>query len=303
MIFMYHNVVPEKASPGHDQQSITLRETQFLKQVKSLRRIFHFVSLEDYLSDWHIKGKQPITKAVLTIDDGTWSTFEYGVRHLMDLKIPSLIFTNTCQLDDGPLIWGAYLNALCFESELEYLELEGQKFLLTNVQERYESRRQLVKLARTKTSPQSTVLSWSEKYPIAEKILKYYKGLSSEQLRECGDSPFVEIGVHTHSHPFLSTLSKEEQRKEILTNREILAEKTKDVIRFLAYPSGDYNQDTLDLMKELDFSAACAVHMDGSNKDLKYQLPRVGVYSPSTLRVLAAAAKNRLKLKGLHFEE
>lgn len=300
---MYHNVVPHHASSGHDQQGITLRERDFKKQVSALSKIYQFVSLEDYLNEWRNKGKQPFLKAVLTIDDGTWATYEYGVSFLIEKEIPSLIFVNTCQIDQGPLIWGAYLNAVCYDSQYEFLDIEGKRFELYTKENRNESRRNLVKLARETASPSNTVLAWAEKYPIQEEVLKYYRGISSEQLEHAGASRFVQIGVHTHTHPFLSTLSKEDQAEEISTNRTILKEKTKSEVRYMAYPSGDYNNDTLVVLKELNFKAACAVHMNGKNEDLIYQLPRVGIYSPSVKRVVAASLKNRLKLRGLRFEE
>ena len=103
---MYHNVVPSHASSGHDYQAITLREHLFKKQISALTKIYQFVCLEDYLNEWRIKNKQPFFKAVLTIDDGTWATYEYGVNYLIEKEIPSLIFVNTCQIDQGPLIWG-----------------------------------------------------------------------------------------------------------------------------------------------------------------------------------------------------
>jgi peptidoglycan/xylan/chitin deacetylase (PgdA/CDA1 family) len=303
MIFMYHNVVPRQASSGHNQQSITLRDQDFKKQVSALNKIYQFVSLEDYLKEWRKKGKQPFLKAVLTIDDGTWATYEYGVNFLIEKEIPSLIFVNTCQIDQGPLIWGAYLNAVCYDSQYEFLEIEGKRFELGTKENREESRRSLVRLARETVSPSNTVLAWSERYSIQEEVLRYYRGMSTEQLEHAGASKFVEIGVHTHTHPFLSTLSKMDQTAEIFKNRTILEEKTRRAIRYMAYPSGDYNNDTLDILKELNFEAACAVHMNGNNKDLIYQLPRVGIYSPSVMRVVASSLKNRLKLKGLRFEE
>ena len=168
---------------------------------------------------------------------------------------------------------------------------------------KHESRKSLAKLACETASPSKSVLAWAEKYPIHDDVLKYYQGMSSEQLEHAGASKFVEIGAHTHTHPFLSMLGKEDQAEEISINRSILKEKTRAEVRYMAYPSGDYNKDTLDILKELNFEAACAVDMDGNNEDLVYQLPRVGIYSPSVNRVVAASLKNRLKLKGLRFEE
>lgn len=303
MIFMYHNVVPSQASFGHNYQAITLREQDFKKQIGALSKIFQFVSLDNYLKEWRKNGKQPILKAVITFDDGTWSTYEYGINHLIEKKIPSLIFVNTCQIDEGPLIWGAYLNAVCYETKYDYLELEGKRFNLNTKENRKRNKLLLESFARATDSPSTTVLNWAKKYPIQDEVLKYYRGMSSEQLEHAGASKFVEIGVHTHTHPFLSALSKEAQANEIAVNKTILEEKTNAAVRYMAYPSGDYNDNTLEILKELYFEAACAVHVDGKNKDLIYQLPRVGIYSPSLTRVLVSSLKNRLTLKSMYFEE
>ena len=300
---MYHNVVPSSASEGHDEQAITLREANFVSHVRRLKRVFRFVSLDEYLGEWRERGVQPFRKAVLTIDDGTWSTFEYGVRHLIGLNIPSLIFVNSCQIDDGPLIWGAYLNALCFDSQYEIIEVEDSLFPIRTKEERHASRQSLVRLARICSSPQKRVSSWAERYPISEGVLKYYRGLSTTQLLEAGESSLVEIGVHTHTHPFLSTLSRSEQEREIGLNKEILEEKVSQPIKYMAYPSGDYDTHTLELVKEMGFQAACAVKMKEEDSSIIHQLPRVGVYSASVSRLVALALRERCLLQQLRFEK
>ena len=303
MIFMYHNVVPSFASQGHEEQAVTMREADFVTQVRRLKRVFRFVSLEEYLGEWREKGVQPFRKAVLTIDDGTWSTFEYGVRHLIELDIPSLIFVNSCQIDDGPLIWGAYLNALCFDGQYEFIEVEDSLFPIRTKEERRASRQSLARLARISPSPQERVFRWAERYPISEGVLKYYKGLSTRQLSEAGESSLVEIGVHTHTHPFLSTLSRSRQEEEIGLNKKILEEKVSQPMKYLAYPSGDYDTNTLELVREMGFLAACAVKTKNRDSNILYQLPRVGVYSASVSRLLALSLRERYLLQRFSFEK
>lgn len=301
MIFMYHNVVPEEASKGHGYQSITLRENQFVKQVRILKRIFKFVSLEDYLTEWRRSGRQPLSKAVLTIDDGTWSTFEYGVKHLVNMKVPSVVFTNSCHIDKGPLIWGGYLNALCLEDTYSEIELDGNLYKLTSKDEKFSARKALVAKARKTDNPHETVMTWSEKYPLEPEVLKYYQGVSSEQLTWSGENEYVEIAMHTHTHPFLTSLDKKGQHDEIVRNKTELESRVGKTMRYFAYPSGDYNLDTLSLMRDMGLEAACAVHMGGKNDNLIYELPRLGIYSPSVLKVLITSVLHRWKYKSLKF--
>lgn len=59
------------------------------------------------------------------------------------------------------------------------------------------------------------------------------------------------IGTHTVSHPNLTTLSKEEQRAEIVPVNEVVERVTGQKVKYFRPPHGAYNADTLALMDEL----------------------------------------------------
>ena len=50
MILMYHNVIPEFAPLGQKQQSISLIEPEFIRQVSILNSIFTIIPLSTYIS-------------------------------------------------------------------------------------------------------------------------------------------------------------------------------------------------------------------------------------------------------------
>lgn len=61
------------------------------------------------------------------------------------------------------------------------------------------------------------------------------------------------VGLHSHSHPTqMSKLNKEQQLNEYKKNLKYLNTllKTKDIIS-MSHPCGDYNLDTLNVLKEL----------------------------------------------------
>lgn len=60
------------------------------------------------------------------------------------------------------------------------------------------------------------------------------------------------IGSHTFKHPVLDRLSKEEQKKEILHGLRRIESITGQKVRFFRPPFGRYNQDTLDILQELN---------------------------------------------------
>ena len=76
------------------------------------------------------------------------------------------------------------------------------------------------------------------------------------QLREMSRSTWCTIGVHTCTHPRLSTLDMNAQRQEIADCKADLESLLGHEVHHLAYPHGDYNQDTVKLVAELGFVTA-----------------------------------------------
>lgn len=76
------------------------------------------------------------------------------------------------------------------------------------------------------------------------------------QLLEMSSDPLCTIGVHTCSHPYLSLLSIEDQCHEIETCKYDLEQLLGKTVFHLAYPYGDYNQETLHIVRDLGFETA-----------------------------------------------
>ena len=74
--------------------------------------------------------------------------------------------------------------------------------------------------------------------------------LNSSQLKEM-ESNGIEIQNHTVNHLHLSTLSYNEQLKQIKDSKEFLEKLLNKKVDYIAYPYGDYNGDTLKIVKEL----------------------------------------------------
>lgn len=72
--------------------------------------------------------------------------------------------------------------------------------------------------------------------------LKFHsEPLTGQMVEKLAGHPLVEIGGHTRTHPFLTTLSDEETRREIADDKKALERKTGGRVRVFAYPFGDYN--------------------------------------------------------------
>lgn len=80
--------------------------------------------------------------------------------------------------------------------------------------------------------------------------------MTADQLLELSNDPLCILGVHTCSHPHLSQLSAENQRHEIEACKADLENILGKPVRHLAYPYGDFNLETLGIVRDLGFETA-----------------------------------------------
>ena len=85
--------------------------------------------------------------------------------------------------------------------------------------------------------------------------------LRPDELRELAADPLAAIGSHTVSHPRLSGLSPEEQRREIAGGHRMLEELIGRRLTVFSYPFGnyrDFNADSVAVCRECGFFRAAA---------------------------------------------
>ena len=118
--------------------------------------------------------------------------------------------------------------------------------------------------------------SWLSQYVNAVPVLKnaglkatFY--ITTKQISDLGYSSFMstaqikdtyaqgfEISAHTRTHPSLPSLSDAKQRDEIAGSRQDLIAMSVGPVQSFAYPFGEYDAQTITLVKEAGFSSARA---------------------------------------------
>ncbi len=68
------------------------------------------------------------------------------------------------------------------------------------------------------------------------------------------------IGAHTCTHPRLSRLPRDRAREEITAGRKKLEDRFGIPVEHFAYPYGDYDDSTVELVGEAGFKTACTMH-------------------------------------------
>jgi peptidoglycan/xylan/chitin deacetylase (PgdA/CDA1 family) len=293
---MYHNIVPNNAPAGHNYQDITLTEKTFNWQMKMISCFFNVISVHDYVKNHNLGRKMPINTIAITIDDGTWHTYDIGSRIWKKFKLPVTIFVNTCQLNDGPLIWGGYLNALCFESLFEKIEINGSIYPLKTTYDKYKTKQLIHKLSLNYGNQHLFFLNLQERYPLTKRIFNYYKGMSYDQLKESSKDYLVTIGAHTH--PSLNCLDYDRQKNEIERSQNILENVISHKVDSFAYPSGIYDHNSIKILQELEFKIGCAVApINIKEAKNNYEIPRIGIYRKDKFGFIVKLVLGLVKLQ------
>jgi peptidoglycan/xylan/chitin deacetylase (PgdA/CDA1 family) len=108
-----------------------------------------------------------------------------------------------------------------------------------------------------------------------------HRSLKTDELIALAGDKLVEVGAHTVSHPSLAHLPESSQHSEVLNSKLNLERILERPIRSFSYPfggGGDYNNETIRLVKKAGFDVACA-NIPGSVRAStdRYQLPRMVV--------------------------
>ena len=93
---------------------------------------------------------------------------------------------------------------------------------------------------------------------LKEDDIENYKMLTIEQIQAMDKSPLCTIGGHTRSHFHMTQLSKDQQMIEIDGCKRWLEGLLGHAIEDYAFPYGDYNEDTLDILRHMDIKRAVA---------------------------------------------
>lgn len=97
-----------------------------------------------------------------------------------------------------------------------------------------------------------------------------------KEMAKCG----IEFGAHTVSHPHLSQLGPKEQKREIEESVRKIG------IKAFCYPYGEYNKDTMKILKELGVEMAFTVQPGINQKNTDpLKIKRIGISGLDSMAV------------------
>lgn len=121
----------------------------------------------------------------------------------------------------------------------------------------------------------------------------YY--LSEEAIKEMSDYG-IDIESHTVNHVHLDTMSYDEQLLELKNSKNILEKITGKEVLSLAYPFGDYNDNTIKAAKDAGYKMGFTTKLGLSDRtDDIYKLDRIYISSSYDMNTFKNLLKNPAK--------
>ena len=191
-------------------------------------------------------------KAIVTFDDGSIETLDL-IRSIQEFNIPVTMFIPTEPVESGSYWW----NFASLSGQQKISGLNGPADFKSLPEEVFDQKINLLK----------------KSFTISRTCI------SLEELKRLNMIDLITIGAHTVTHPILENCSFERQQKELKDSKETLSKWLKKPIEYFAYPNGDYNTNTLNLLKRTGYKLAFTTkpgRIDPENVD-PFQIPRFSI--------------------------
>jgi peptidoglycan/xylan/chitin deacetylase (PgdA/CDA1 family) len=296
LILMYHRVTEIESDPW----KLCVSPSYFAEHLQVLQKLGCAVRLQQ-LNQTLKNGKRPHRQVVITFDDGYTDNL-YNAKPLLEqYEIPATIFLTTGYMQQEREFWSDELerillqpgtlpkalslniNGTTYEWKLDATANDSEKsnnLDVLDANERYSLYYSLYELlyplpAIERSHLLDQLLLWANKEP---ELRPTHRMMTMKELSSLQPGNIIEVGAHTVTHPFLATISPEAQLHEIQENKAQLEEIFGHSIESFAYPHGNYNLHTSEIVRQAGFTCACTTNANivGKNSD-RFQLPRFAV--------------------------
>jgi peptidoglycan/xylan/chitin deacetylase (PgdA/CDA1 family) len=265
MILCYHGVNRDGNTRYNGRH---ISEKVFDQHLSYFSKKFEVVSLDEIFR-MKRENHQPARKTIaITFDDGYENNYSSAFPLLKKHNLPATFFVSSfCLSDPEAILWADLVDIL--REEVPDIEIRHGGYIFRR-QGRYHlvdagKKRILIEYVKgmNKRERDAFLAYLYSAFPV-EKILKSadpssYRLMSRSQVAEIAASGLVEIGSHSHSHFNLANIPAAEAKAEIETSQKLLAETCGTLIRSIAYPDGNYNEEVKEISRTSGFRNLLAV--------------------------------------------
>lgn len=257
-VLLYHTVGESEANPLVGKHIHTVSLETFSEHLRVLKKFFTIVSLAEIL-DRLQNGKTVRGLAAITFDDGYRSVFAKALPILQSLDMPFTAFL-VSRIVQKQAFWRDKIRWVLHNNLTEPFIAYGKKIhpsFASIRQDRFYQDTKNPVLMNSKLVDQaldSFIADTKQQDAVrAAGELVYCR---EEDIKRA-DSPLVSFGNHTANHYVLSSLSEEEQYREIHDGHTFLERLGKTPNPFFSVPFGgqtDFNKATLNIIRDAGYA-------------------------------------------------
>lgn len=303
LILLYHRV----ARVDSDPWSLSVTPQHFAEHLEVLRKYARPLGLQQLNRDLE-EGKRLHRRIAITFDDG-YADNLHNARPLLErYNIPATVFVASGYVGYEHEFWWDELERLFLQPgrlpETLRLNINGSNYQwelgisAVYSEDAYQRHRRWSADGQSPpTSRHSLYYAlWqllcpmlaSDRRQVLDRLLEWagaapgsrptHRSLTEAQVLALEQGELIEVGCHTVTHPFLSTLPVNLQQQEIQQSKARLEEILGHQVRSFAYPSGNYSAVTIDVVRDAGFTCACStIHASVRRNSDRFVLPRVEV--------------------------
>lgn len=280
IVLMYHRV----AQRLYDPWELCVSPSNFEEHLQVLKKTGLVISMHE-LTNRITNEQTDRPSIVITFDDGYLDNFLVAKPILEKYQLPATFYISSKHIGTEKGFWWDELAIICLKTvvlpQTLHLDIAGSAFdfflgeetdLSASLSQRYETwsaygaipglRAKLYLALWEALSP----LPYTQQQQVLTK-LKEWAGMppsvnigepcmSENQLHTLSVNPLFTIGGHTVTHPALAYHTRALQRQEIATNKQYLETLTGLPVNTFSYPSNSFTEETIEVVKELNFKTA-----------------------------------------------
>lgn len=238
VVLLYHGLFDEVPSELGGEFHNTTPEFLF-RQLEFLSQFFRFVSIDEFAA-----ADDPRGLAAVTADDGYRGILDPGLKVFEALGIPATLFLNRSFFEGG-VFWRDKVRAIITTDQVRDFE---QKFKDRFVTQPNQSFYRYTKDPKNNSIEVVTAIDefLSEKATV-QNLSDYYLRKPQELIAH----PLISYGSHSVNHYVMSSLSTDQQWREIEDNRRFLKQfenvQKSDIFSVPFGGDQDYNNLTRDI--------------------------------------------------------
>ena len=241
IVINYHRIYQDTIATKFDKGVFTHSVDDFEKQMKWLKHNADFLSEDDVIYFAKHKKSFPRRCILITFDDGYKDNYKLVFPILKYLNIPAIFFIPTKAIINRELGWWDMISYFINNSSKKSIIIHSEKIAIEHHCEKDKAIKYLLHVMkiskRSDTKNLLKILAHECDVDFPTRTEQSKQLMSWDEIREVSTQN-IAIGSHTHTHKVLSSLSNEEQLKELRLSKSLLEEKLNEAIKSVAYPVG-----------------------------------------------------------------